>query len=762
MRVLQVVHGFSPWAMGGTEVYTHDLSRTLVDQCGAEVFVLTREANPKLPEYNVRTQMRGGIELTIVNNTFAAPRTFEDSYRQPEIRKIGAQLLDRIRPDVVHVQHLTCLSSELPLECNSRGIPTIFTLHDYWMICHRGQLLDENYQRCEGPYPSGCGRCVGAAGSVGTGSYRVAAGLRRLGIPVPAATGALAASVLATKGSEPGMEASAARLRHMREVCAVVTQFLAPSITVRNRFLEFGIPEERIAHHECGIDQSRLAGIARKPGDRLRIGFLGSLMVSKAPHLLLEAFARLPEGSASLHLYGSHAAYHGDDGYRARLDPLLSGPGVHWLGPVPHEQIADVLGALDVLVVPSIWLENSPLVIREAFAAGLPVVVSNLGGMAEMVTHEENGLLFEPGDAGSLGLALTRLVEEPDLLARLRSAVPPVRTIADDADATFALYQSHVTAVRADAPVVENSTDATLIAVVLNYRTPTATERAVRSLVDSQREIHAILVVDNGSGDGSVQRMRETLPSAEILSSPSNLGFSGGCNLGIAAALERGADLVLLVNSDAVLAPDTAERLESVLLADECHGIAVPVLLSGDHPRRIASAGIAFSTLTGRMRHHEFGRLHQTPEPSHAKRCCVVDAGSGCVMLVRREVFERIGTFDDSYFFSFEDVHFCLRARRGGFSTVVASDALAFHEGSLSIGPHSPRKLYFSTRNHLLAAAQTGEANFVGHRTLRAVWIVTLSLAFALRSGGAPRLAGLGSVLRGTWHHLRGRYDDDA
>lgn len=757
MRVLQVVHGFPPWAMGGTEVYTHDLSRALADRCGAEVFVLAREADPSLPEYHVRSEERDGIRLTIVNNTFAAVRSFEDSYRQPEIRRIGATLLDSIRPDVVHVQHLTCLSTDLLVECARRRIPTVVTLNDFWFLCHRGQLLDQNYERCAGPSPSGCANCIGAAGAVGPGSYRVAAGLRRLGLRVPGSSGRLAAVLRAVGGTEPGMATSAARLRHMREVCAAVTEFLAPSRTVRDRFVEFGIPESRIRQHEYGIDQARLSGLRRTTGDRLRIGFLGSLMVSKGPHLLLEAFAQLPKGSASLHVFGGHAAYHGDDRYRARLDPLLQGPGVHWTGPVSHDRIPEILAALDVLVVPSIWLENSPLVIREAFAAGLPVVASDLGGMAELVTHEESGLLFEPGNPKSLELALARLLDEPDLLPRLRRDVPPVRTIADDADATFARYRSHVAAARAGTAPGAGP----IAAVVLNYRTPAETVRAVRSLVDSHRPFDAILVVDNGSGDGSADALRAALPGVTILESPSNLGFSGGCNLGIEEALRRGAELVLLVNSDAEVAPETVQRMEDALLADDHHGIAVPVLLSWAAPQRVLSAGIAFSTATGRMRHHGFGRAHlpaQTAAPASGR--AVVDAASGCVMLIRREVFERIGHLDESFFFSFEDIDFCLRARRAGFATVVAADAHARHDGSRTIGARSPRKLYFATRNHLRAAARTGDARFPLHETLRSGWIVVLNLAFALRPGGAPRLVGLRNVVVGTWHHLRGRYGD--
>jgi GT2 family glycosyltransferase len=129
-------------------------------------------------------------------------------------------------------------------------------------------------------------------------------------------------------------------------------------------------------------------------------------------------------------------------------------------------------------------------------------------------------------------------------------------------------------------------------------------------------------------------------------------------------------------------------------------------------------------------------------------------------MLVRREVLERVGPLDESFFFSFEDIDFCLRARRAGFSTVVAHAAVARHDGSLSIGAMSPRKLYFSTRNHLRAAARSGDARFPLHAPLRAAWIVVLSMAFAMRGGGVPRLDGLRSVAQGTWHHILGRYDD--
>lgn len=290
-----------------------------------------------------------------------------------------------------------------------------------------------------------------------------------------------------------------------------------------------------------------------------------------------------------------------------------------------------------------------------------------------------------------------------------------------------------------------------LAAVVVNYRTPDETLRALASLRQSARALDDVLVVDNASGDGSIDRLRAFAPGATVLASSSNLGFSGGSNLGIREALARGADMVLLVNSDAVLPPDCAGRLESVLAAWPGAGVAAPVLVSREDPDHVLAAGVRFSPATGRMRLVACGAPHR-PRPTTE-----VDAVTGCVMLIAREVLERVGLLDEAYFFSFEDLDFCLRARRAGFACLCVGDAVALHDGSRTIGRGAPARLYFATRNHLRAAARGAPAGPV-HRRLRAAVIVGLNLLHALVTPEAPRAAGVRAVLRGAWHHARGRY----
>jgi glycosyltransferase involved in cell wall biosynthesis len=164
-------------------------------------------------------------------------------------------------------------------------------------------------------------------------------------------------------------------------------------------------------------------------------------MVSKAPHLLLQAHARLPADRIVVEVFGAMTAYHGDTSYGRVMAPLLRHPGVTAHGAWPHERLAEALGRLDVLVVPSVWQENSPFVIREAFAAGVPVVASRVGGIPETIVDGKNGLLFEPGSADDLHRVLSRLIEEPGLLQRLRSGIPRVRTISQDVDALREHYR---------------------------------------------------------------------------------------------------------------------------------------------------------------------------------------------------------------------------------------------------------------------------------------------------------------------------------
>jgi GT2 family glycosyltransferase/glycosyltransferase involved in cell wall biosynthesis len=763
MRILLVVHGVPPAASGGTEVYVRDLADALASAGQDEVTVFTRENDLHRPELSVRAAVEGPVRIVRVNNTFQSCHSFEESYANPGIERIAAELLDDWRPDVVHVQHLTCLSTGIPRQAALRQIPVVVTLNDYWLICHRGQLVNLDGKRCEGPESEGCARCFEAGVLAGGVAFRKGRLLRS--VPVPGASAVVRLAEHAMRALTSGdriRAASLARLRHMKQALREVDLFLAPSATLAAAFAAWGIPAHRLLRCNQGIALPPSGRRQRAPSDRLRVGFAGGFLPTKGPEVLLDAIDLLTPGSVYVDLLGSAGAYHGDDRFAESLASRLGHPAIRRLGPVPHERMPAVFDDLDVLVVPSIWIENAPFIIREAFAAGVPVITSDLGGMAEMVRDGIDGRLFPAGDAHALAAILRSLVDDPHLLDTLRAGT--VRPMSMEADAAWLrgiyarLVEAKSVAFRRKAWTAQETTGreatrgAKLSAVVLIYRTPEQAWLAVRSLQTSRTPPSEILIVDNASGDGSAERLRGSLEGVRILESPHNVGFSGGCNIGIRAALGGGAGLVLLVNSDAVLAPDAIDHLSAALARNPGLGIAAPVLLSREEPDHVSSAGISFSTRTGRMRHRGAGRRVAALDPGSVHH---VDAVSGCVMLIRREVFEQVGFLDEAYFFSFEDIDFCLRARSAGWRAGCVQDALAYHEGGRTIGRRSARRIYFGTRNHLRLAARAGAPAGL---PLRMGLVVGLNAAYVLMSPEAPLLRGASALVRGAWHHVTGRY----
>jgi GT2 family glycosyltransferase/glycosyltransferase involved in cell wall biosynthesis len=752
MRVLEVVHGFPPLAQGGAEIYARTHARALLE-AGDEVVVLTREQDQARDEYAVREEWRDGLRIVWVNNTFRQTRSFADTYRNETIAAIARRLIDDWRPDVAHIHHLTCLSTTIVDALAERRIPSFLTLHDYWLMCHRGQLLDTSYRVCDGPGVDGCASCLGAAGGAAPAAFAAASVVRELERRLPAGVGQqlrrasrhVAAGLSTASGAD---RETKARTDHMREVCARVTHFIAPSACMRDRFLRFGIPADRISVAGYGFDAHLFTGITRTESAALRIGFLGSLMVSKAPHVLLEAAAGLSP-AATVTLFGAHVDYHGDASYRRALAPLLANDHVRLAGPIPPEDVPRALSEIDVLVVPSIWPENSPLVIREAFLAGVPVVATRIGGIVELIEDGVSGLLVEPGDSADLRRVLQRLIDEPALLPALRAGIPAVRSIQEDVRETRTRYRDAIEKVARHPP-------RRIAAIVLNYQTPDDTVLAVRSLLASRRRLDSVIVVDNDESPGPCERALAPLADAvTYIPAGGNLGFSGGMNVGIRDAIDRGADAVLLVNSDAIVPPDCVDLLERYLFAETSRGIVGPLLRSRAEPDRLQSAGMRYNRRTGRMRHRGAGERLGVRQPVQTGN---VDGVSGCVMLIRREVLEAIGWLGEEYFFSFEDLEFCLRAREAGFSASIDTAASAYHEGSGSVGAGSTDRLYYATRNHLLMAERLSASDRPISSLLRTAHIVVLNLAHAALSPGASLSARVSAVNHGVRDFRRGCY----
>ncbi len=254
-----------------------------------------------------------------------------------------------------------------------------------------------------------------------------------------------------------------------------------------------------------------------------------------------------------------------------------------------------------------------------------------------------------------------------------------------------------------------------ITAVVVNHNGAADTVECVGSLRRSRDVSLRILVVDNGSSPPL--SLPAEYENVQIVRLEANLGFAGGVNAGIELALKTGANAVLVMNNDAVIAPDALALLSEALKGDV--GIAAPRIYYASDPLRIWSDGFLAGRWTLEMRGGQRGlRAREGEEPVRR-----VDYVAGCVMLIRRSVFEAVGLFDRRFFAYYEDLDFCARARDAGFSIVTVPTAHAWHKVARTTGLHNPR------RHYLLAY---GSVRFFAKHAGRRWPLVVLSRAASL------------------------------
>jgi len=433
--------------MAGTELYTYYLAQALKDR-GHEVVVFHRVADPDAPEYELTEGQYEGLRMFRVNNTWRRVTDFSMTYRNEAIAARFAEILDQTRPAVVHVQHLTCLSTSLIAQCDQRRIPSVMTLNDYWLLCQRGQLLQGDLSLCSGPDDDKCARCLAPQ------IHSLSPAVRRA--PFLSTTLARAGNAWWGRGGrvvshawarlqarwQPDQTVAAIRQRrlHVAEMLDKVDLFLAPSHFLRETFLRVGLPAEKIRYSDNGMNLKLFAGFQRTPSDRLRFGFTGILIPSKGVHVLVEAFNGIDPAQASLHIWGMDLPYDGYEHYGQELRQRATNPSIHFMGPYANTDVARVLAEIDVLVVPSIWYENSPLTIHEAFLSRTPVIATDLGGMAEYVQHSVNGLLFAPRGVADLRAKMQQVLDDPLLLDRLRQGIGTFKSIEENAAELEEIY----------------------------------------------------------------------------------------------------------------------------------------------------------------------------------------------------------------------------------------------------------------------------------------------------------------------------------
>ena len=412
VKCLVVSNGYPPRGGFGTEFYTRELARALRRR-GHEVAVLHPERSGARPRYALERVEVDGLPVYLLHNPGDARKRFGASYRDPEVERVFDDWLAREQPQLVHFTYLLWgLSLRLPEVARARGIPGVATLTDYGLLCHRGQMFDARLARCGGPHPPQvCARCVRTPSAAEHGPLARLA--RRAAAEALAAGGGFGRVPVAADLAEREVE--------VRRALDTLVRLVAPTRALLEVFARAGAPRTKLVPLVYAFDAAAYRPRVRSSAPT-RFGFLGQL----APH---KGLATLVAATRELARLAPQAEWevllHGRPEGRARryAERVLAGADprrVRLAAPFTPDEAPAVLAELSALVVPSEWDENAPLSVLQARALGLPVIATDVPGIAEILRAPQQGRLVAVGDAPALARALHEVVT-----GRLRGPLEP-------------------------------------------------------------------------------------------------------------------------------------------------------------------------------------------------------------------------------------------------------------------------------------------------------------------------------------------------
>jgi glycosyltransferase involved in cell wall biosynthesis/GT2 family glycosyltransferase len=546
-----------------------------------------------------------GIRLVSVHNR--APGPLENPARigadvdEPVIAAAFGALLDRVQPDVIHVHSLQGLGASLLDQAFARGVRSVLSTHDLWLLCARFHLLKPDHSLCDGPPEGGrgCASCLGAPGQEQRHADRNAA------------------------------------LKH--RVAARVDRCLAVSSTVKRVLSDAGFAKHGIDVVRQGAPAVDLiwerTGKDRTPGlvgDALRVAMFGAGVPHKGLHLLVEAAQKLPAGvRVEVHHGGIPPAY-ARRLMTADVDGRVELCGYYYVSELP-----ELLSRIDVAVVPSAVWETAGLVVEECHAAGVPVVAANMGGLAEGVRDGVDGLLFDGLSSDDLAEKLTRIATEQGLLETLQAGIERPRSFSEYVDDLERVYAGEdadaglperPAAIRWAAPLPSPEVVAALQAderLILQWAapgtpaSPPALPFPATLIVDAAKA--AALPSDPAALADVLAAGRPAPEPAEPLAELAELGdvvlatpaWRGQDRLGEllaawqAVPADSGLTLALMVDGAVDGAPEAWE--DRVLAAAAAHGasldggadIAIIEHPAGADPDRLHAASVAYVPLHG-------------------------------------------------------------------------------------------------------------------------------------------------------------------
>lgn len=435
MRIVLGVHEFFPDFAAGTEVITLSVARQL-RQRGHEVRIVT---GYPAPAGSLRDDERfdqyefDGFTIDRFKHSYEKignqSNVMEHEHANELFGKQFGCVLSQIRPDVVHFFNLARLSASVLDACYEKNVPAFYTATDFWAVCPLAQLRLPDNTLCSGPDPKALNCIRHLAELTGTGKMQsLMKHTPDWGISL-----ALAGVRMGLLRVHPYSDSACAMTRRREAVLPRLNRvqgIFAPSKLMAETLVRQGIRPEVVRYLPYGVDISGITRTSDKGRQRrLRVGFMGTLGEHKGPHVLIEAISALPEEvPVDVTIWGPEG---NQISYIQRLHFMArQQKRIHFAGAFTNGTLNNVLEQIDLLVVPSLWLENTPMVIYEAIGGGVPVIATDLPGLTEAIPAGA-GKVFPKGDSAALGKIIAELSKDREQIAKMSAACCAPMSIED-------------------------------------------------------------------------------------------------------------------------------------------------------------------------------------------------------------------------------------------------------------------------------------------------------------------------------------------
>ena len=423
--------------IGGAEEHCRNLATRLCER-GHEVRIVCVDQDEVFAPGGKRvTSERDGVVVDRLylpeeHHSEALGWTYSSSFIERTVHDIAQEF----QPDLFHLISGYMLTGSAPAAAYGLGVPTVATLVDYWFFCPRLHRVRSNGSLCENSdYSHDCARCLLEERR----RFRLAAQLS------PRFADAIWKRIgrMPLLGHRFDRRARSCFDRHLflTNVMQQAEAVISPSMHVLDVARESRIREDKLVHIPHGIpDGFSSSRPAERRTNTLRLGYFGTISPLKGVHVAVEAVRRFRAGSnVELLIYG--ALNHSPD-YARRLRNSVRGiPWIRFAGQIEHDRVAEAIASVDVVVIPTLCFETFSFVAHEAFATGTPVLCSRNPATETIVADGVNGLLFERGNPADLHAKVCRLMQEPDLLGRLREGIGAVTSLEKEMQEIESLYR---------------------------------------------------------------------------------------------------------------------------------------------------------------------------------------------------------------------------------------------------------------------------------------------------------------------------------